>query len=55
MATFEEIQEAFFFVSSQEYGMHSAVLCLDDGKYITIPSGETSMNWMKTSLTVTLS
>jgi len=32
MATFEEIQEAFFFVSSQEYGMHSAVLCLDDGK-----------------------
>jgi hypothetical protein len=32
MATFDEIQEAFFFVSSDEYGMNRAHLCLDNGE-----------------------
>jgi hypothetical protein len=31
MATFDEIQDAFFFVSSAQYGMHSAILCKDNG------------------------
>jgi len=31
-ATFNEISEAFFFVSSESYGMHSAILCKDTGK-----------------------
>ena len=29
MFTFSEIQDAFLFVSSTEYGMHSAILCKD--------------------------
>jgi hypothetical protein len=32
MATFDEIQEAFSFVSSEGYGMNRAVLCLDNGE-----------------------
>ena len=32
MATFEEILDAFYFVSSAEYGMNHAILCLDDGR-----------------------
>ena len=32
MIKFGEIQEAFFFVGSAEYGMHSAVLCKDTGR-----------------------
>jgi len=32
MATFDEILEAFFFVSSDECGMNRALLCLDNGK-----------------------
>ena len=32
MATFDEIQDAFLFVSSNEYGMNRAVLCLDNGE-----------------------
>jgi hypothetical protein len=32
MATFEEIHDAFFFVSSDSYGMNQAVLCLDNGE-----------------------
>ena len=32
MATFDEIHDAFLFVSSDGYGMNRAVLCLDDGK-----------------------
>ncbi len=32
MATFDEIDEAFFYVSSAEYGMHRAFLCLDNGE-----------------------
>jgi len=32
MITFSDIQDAFFFVSSAGYGMHSAVLCKDTGK-----------------------
>lgn len=32
MITFDEIMEAFLFVSSEEYGMHSAILCKDTGK-----------------------
>lgn len=32
MATFDEIQNAFFFVNSDEYGMNRALLCLDDGE-----------------------
>lgn len=32
MATFDEIHDAFLFVSSDRYGMNRAVLCLDDGK-----------------------
>lgn len=32
MATFDEIHDAFFFVSSDTYGMNRALLCLDDGK-----------------------
>jgi hypothetical protein len=31
MVTFSEIYEAFLFVNSVEYGMHSAVLCKDTG------------------------
>jgi hypothetical protein len=31
MATFSEIQDAFFFVSSEGYGMHSAILVKDTG------------------------
>ncbi|MGD0951057.1 MAG: hypothetical protein ABR985_01460 [Methanotrichaceae archaeon] len=32
MATFSEIHDAFLFVSSEEYGMHSAILCKDTGR-----------------------
>ena len=32
MATFSEIYDAFLFVSSEEYGMHSAILCKDTGR-----------------------
>lgn len=32
MVTFSEIQDAFLFVSSTEYGMHSAILCKDTGQ-----------------------
>jgi hypothetical protein len=32
MVTFDEIQDAFSFVSSNEYGMNRAVLCLDNGE-----------------------
>jgi hypothetical protein len=32
MATFDEIQNAFSFVSSDEYGMNRALLCLDNGE-----------------------
>jgi hypothetical protein len=32
MVTFSEIQDAFLFVSSSEYGMHSAILCKDSGR-----------------------
>jgi hypothetical protein len=32
MVTFDEIQDAFSFVSSDEYGMNRAVLCLDNGE-----------------------
>jgi len=32
MATFSEIQDAFFFVSSDEYGMHTAILSKDTGR-----------------------
>jgi len=32
MATFSEIQDAFFFVSSAEYGMNKAILCKDNGQ-----------------------
>lgn len=32
MVTFSEIQDAFLFVSSAEYGMHSAILCKDSGR-----------------------
>ena len=32
MATFSEIQDAFLFVSSEKYGMHSAILCRDTGR-----------------------
>jgi len=32
MTTFDEIEDAFLFVSSDEYGMHRALLCLDNGE-----------------------
>jgi hypothetical protein len=32
MIPFSEIQDAFLFVSSAEYGMNSAILCKDTGK-----------------------
>jgi hypothetical protein len=32
MATFSEIQDAFLFVSSEQCGMHRALLCLDSGE-----------------------
>lgn len=32
MATFSEIQDAFLFVSSEQCGMHRALLCLDNGE-----------------------
>ncbi len=32
MATFSEIQDAFFFVNSDEYGMNTAILCKDTGQ-----------------------
>ena len=32
MVTFDEIQDAFLFVSSDEYGMNRALLCLDNGE-----------------------
>lgn len=32
MIKFSDIQDAFFFVSSAGYGMHSAFLCKDTGK-----------------------
>jgi hypothetical protein len=32
MTTFDEIQHAFFFVNSDEYGTHRALLCLDNGE-----------------------
>jgi hypothetical protein len=32
MVTFSEIQDAFFFVSSDEYGMNIAILCKDTGQ-----------------------
>jgi hypothetical protein len=32
MATFSEIRDAFLFVSSEQCGMHRALLCLDSGE-----------------------
>ncbi|MEI6103393.1 MAG: UPF0158 family protein [Methanothrix sp.] len=32
MATFDEIHDAFLFVSSDGYGMNRALLCLDNGE-----------------------
>jgi hypothetical protein len=32
MVTFDEIQDAFSFVSSNEYGMNRVLLCLDNGE-----------------------
>jgi hypothetical protein len=32
MIAFDEIMEAFLFVCSEEYGMHSAILCKDTGQ-----------------------
>jgi hypothetical protein len=32
MINFSDIEEAYFFVSSASYGMHSAVLCKDTGR-----------------------
>jgi hypothetical protein len=32
MIAFSEIQDAFLFVSSAEYGMNSAILCKDSGR-----------------------
>ena len=32
MATLDEIDDAFFYVSSAEYGMNRAFLCLDNGE-----------------------
>jgi hypothetical protein len=32
MVTFDEIEDAFLFVSSSEYGMNRALLCLDNGE-----------------------
>jgi hypothetical protein len=32
MATFDEMHDAFLFVSSDGYGMNRAVLCLDNGE-----------------------
>lgn len=32
MATLEEIQDAYFFVNSDSYGMHRALLCIDSGR-----------------------
>jgi hypothetical protein len=32
MVTFSEIYDAFLFVNSAEYGMHSAVICKDKGQ-----------------------
>ena len=41
MVTFDEIQDAFSFVSSNEYGMNRAVLCLDNGEiYYHSENGE---------------
>ena len=41
MATFEEIEDAFFFVSSEAYGMNRALLCLDNGEiYYHSESGD---------------
>lgn len=41
MATFEEIEDAFFFVSSAAYGMNRALLCLDNGEiYYHSESGD---------------
>jgi len=34
MTTFEEIHDAFFYVSSADYGMNRAFLCLDNGEII---------------------
>jgi len=34
MTTFEEIHHAFFYVSSDDYGMNRAFLCLDNGEII---------------------
>jgi len=34
MIRFSDIQEAFFFVSSAGYGMHSAVVCKDTGQIL---------------------
>jgi len=34
MMRFSDIQDAFFFVSSAGYGMHSAVLCKDTGQIL---------------------
>ncbi|VVB71057.1 Uncharacterised protein [uncultured archaeon] len=30
--TFDEIEDAFLFVSSESYGIHRALLCLDNGE-----------------------
>ena len=51
MATFDEIHDAFLFVSSDEYGMNRALLCLDNGEIYYHSEMETSMSWMKTNLT----
>lgn len=41
MVTFSEIQDAFFFVNSDEYGMNTAILCKDTGKmYYQSESGD---------------
>lgn len=34
MIRFSDIQEAFFFVSSDGYGMHSALVCKDTGQIL---------------------
>jgi hypothetical protein len=40
MIKFSDIQDAFFFVSSAAYGMHSAVLRKDTGQILYSPSPE---------------
>lgn len=41
MVTFEGIEDAFFFVSSEDYGMNRALLCRDNGEiYYHSESGD---------------